>query len=116
MAITDENLWLAEERFWTGGVEAFDDQVAEECLIVLDRGGVLTRDFARAATAANGGWSAVNITGRHTARIGRTNVVLGYRAKAQQPGAAPYHALCSSTYRGGDDGWKLIQHQQTVVH
>jgi|SRR5690625_3715892 len=42
-------------------------------------------------------------------------IVLGYRAKAWRENGPPYRVLCTSTYRADDDGWKLVQHQQSPV-
>ena len=116
MAITDESIWSAEERLWLGGAAAFEDLVGEECLMVFPGAGILERAFARAALASAPQWLSVAMTQRQMARVGRTNIVLAYRADARRDRSEPFEAFCSSTYRAGDDGWKLIQHQQTVNH
>lgn len=49
--------------------------------------------------------------------IGRARdvVVLGYAAEARREGGEPYRCVCTSTWRADDGGWKLVQHQQTLV-
>ncbi len=116
MAITDESIWSTEERLWLGDVSAFEDLVGDECLMVFPGAGILERAFARAALASSPRWLSVEMTQRQMARVGRTNIVLAYHANARRDQTEPFEGFCSSTYRAGDDGWKLIQHQQAVIH
>ena len=113
MAITDEALWQMEERLWTAPVADCEDDIGDDCLMVLPQEGVMTRDFAVAAMRGAPRWDAVDIGERHVARAGKDVAVLGYRATGTRTGSPEYLAYCSSTYRGADDGWKLVQHQQT---
>ncbi len=45
-------------------------------------------------------------------RSGET-VVLAYKATGERNGAAPYVALCASTYVREGGKWLLLAHQQT---
>ncbi|QNM83567.1 DUF4440 domain-containing protein [Sphingomonas sabuli] len=116
MAITDENLWHGEERLWLEGSSAYGELVDDDCLMLFGETGILDRDRAMISLMSGPRWTAVDMQERHVTRPGREAVVLAYRAEAQRDGGDPYRAYCSSTYRGGDEGWKLIQHQQTVIN
>jgi hypothetical protein len=59
-------------------------------------------------------WRSVEMTETAETTAGDA-VVLAYRAVGQRDGAEPYTAYCSSTYVRGEDGWKLLGHQQTPV-
>ncbi|RPF70341.1 DUF4440 domain-containing protein [Aurantiacibacter spongiae] len=113
MAITDEALWDMEKRLWTAPVDECEDSVADECLMVFGQAGILDRDFALAGMRAAPRWASLEMLDRKLARPGKTVAVLAYRACASREGAANHDVLCTSTYRGADDGWKLVQHQQT---
>ena len=115
MAISDEALWNMEERFWTAPVDEIADLIAPECRMVFGDAGILDRDFAIAGMRKGGRWQSVDITDRNVARSGKQVAVLTYRADAERADADPAHVYCSSTYRGADDGWTMIQHQQTGI-
>ena len=116
MAITDEALWDMEERLWTAPVDTVAAHVSPDCLMVFPETGVLDRDFAIAGMRASPRWDGVAITDRAITRPGKTTAVLAYRAKAVRGEETPNESLCSSTWRGADDGWMLIQHQQTKAN
>ena len=116
MAITDEALWDMEERLWTAPVDDAAAHISPDCLMVFPEAGVLDRDFAVAGMRAASRWDGVAITDRRVTRPGKTAAVLAYRAKAVRGDEHPYEAFCSSTWRGADDGWTLIQHQQTKAN
>ena len=116
MAITDEALWDMEERLWTGSVDECAALFDEDCLMVFGETGILERDFALAAMRAAPRWASVLMSEKTIARPGKTTAVLAYRARAARDGAEPYNAYCSSTWRGADQGWKMIQHQQTKAN
>ena len=113
MAITDDALWDMEERFWTAPIDEVAPLVAPECRMVFADTGALDRDFALADMRKGARWDAVDMTERHVARSGKQVAVLTYRARAAHAEAGPHEFYCSSTYRGADEGWQLIQHQQT---
>ncbi|RJY08536.1 DUF4440 domain-containing protein [Aurantiacibacter aquimixticola] len=116
MAITDEALWEMEERLWTAPVDDCAAIIAEDALLVFPEAGVLDRDFAVAGMRSAPRWDAVEMTERHVSRPGKTNTVLAYRARGVRGADEPYQAYCSSTWRGADEGWTLIQHQQTKAN
>ena len=116
MAITDEALWQAEARLWTAPVADCEEDIAAGCLMAFPDAGVMTRDFAVAGMRAAERWDGVDMTERKVARPGKTLAVLGYRAEARRGNEDPYAAWCTSTWRGADDGWQLVQHQQTKAN
>ena len=116
MAITDEALWEREERLWTAPINDCAAMIAPEALLVFGETGVLDRDFAVAGMRAAPRWDAVAFSDRRLTRPGKMSAVLGYRAKAVRGDEEPFEAYCSSTWRGADDGWMLIQHQQTKAN
>ncbi len=114
MAITDDNLWHAEERLWLEASDAYDELVAPDCLMVFPGIGTLDRESAMRALADAPRWDSVEMSDRRLARFGKDIAVLAYRAAGRRGADPAYACFSSSTYRGGDSGWHLIQHQQTV--
>lgn len=114
MAITDDNLWVAERRLWTEGAESYDELVAADCLMVFPGTGMLGRGGAMAAQRGQSPWTTVDMADMTVARFGKDVAVLAYRASATRENGETFSCHCTSTYRGADAGWHLIQHQQTV--
>ena len=115
MAITDEALWEMEERFWTAPVEDVLPLIAPECRMVFAQTGALDRDFAVAGMRNAPRWQTVETSERHVERSGKDVAVLTYKATARRAEGEPTNVYCSSTYRGADAGWMMIQHQQTGI-
>ena len=115
MAITDDAVWHAEERLWTGGGDAYPGLVHPDALLTLPRTGIMTGAQATEAMAGNPGWKSVVMTDRQLSRIGKTAIVAAYRASGVRPDDTSYSAHCASTYQAVGDDWRLIQHSQTVI-
>lgn len=117
MTKNDEELWSLEERFWTGGVEHYERALDPECVMAFPppAGIMVGRGIVEGLKGAPR-WSSVTMADRRLARPSADIGVLAYRAKGVRDGAPAYEAYCSSTYRRtSDDGWLLVQHQQTPV-
>ena len=115
MAITDEAVWLAEERLWTQGGSAYPDLVHPEALLTLPRTGIMTGEEATRAMEGNPGWYSVVMTDRSVSRPSKTAIVIAYRGDGTRPDQSTYSAHCASTYHAAGDDWQLIQHSQTVI-
>jgi hypothetical protein len=113
--MNDEVAWKTEERLWLEGVEAYDEIVDPACLMAFPSMGVLQVAAIRKGLEGASRWRSVAMTGRTISRAGDDIVVLGYTAEGQREGANPYLCFCTSTYRAGVEGWKLVQHQQTLA-
>ncbi|RXZ66074.1 nuclear transport factor 2 family protein [Pelagerythrobacter rhizovicinus] len=115
MAITDDNLWQAERRLWMEGAAAYDELVAPDCVMVFPGIGTMDRAGAIAGIENAPRWQELDISETRLVRFGKDVAVLAYRAEARRGDDPAYTCHCSSTYRGADAGWHLIQHQQTVT-
>ena len=115
MAITDEAVWHSEERLWTVGGPAYPELVHPEALLSMPRTGIMSGAEAIRAMTGNPGWSSVVMTDRMLSRIGKTVIVIAYRASGTRPDDSSYSAHCASTYHAAGDSWQLIQHSQTVI-
>lgn len=115
MTLTQDLLRI-EQRFWTGGPEAYLEHVDEECLVVFaDMAQVMKRgDIAK--TAEGGRWRDVDMKPKGQIEVAPDCVVIAYEIQAvRAKDGTPHCAYCSSLYvrRGGD--WKLAFHQQTPI-
>lgn len=85
------------------------------CVMVLpDPVGILSGDALTRSLIAAPRWDSVVMDDRHCALVSET-AVLAYRANAKRAEAAPYRALCSSTYAKVEGAWRIIQHQQMAL-
>ena len=115
MAITDEAVWLAEERLWLEGGTAYPELVAAEALLVLPDAGMMTGSEASEAMAGREGWQSVAMSQQALSRSDKNAIVIAYRAEAERSDDTRYTAHCTSTYHAVGGDWQLIQHQQTVI-
>lgn len=112
----DEAIWLVEERFWLGGADAYRSAMDPECIMAFPApAGIMTGEAILKAIEAAPRWASVRMTERAESRPDLDVMVIAYRAKGRREGAPAYEAYCTSTYRHGPGGWRLIQHQQTPV-
>ena len=105
--------WKTEEGFWLRGPEFYRDHMAPDAQMVFpDPVGILKGEAIVDALEEAPRWEAVRMDEKTTVLAGDA-LALAYRATGRRGEAAPYVALCSSTYvrRGG--GWTMISHQQT---
>lgn len=114
--MNDENAWKMEERLWLDGVTAYAEILDPKCLMAFPGMGVLQVDGILEGLEGAARWASVTMTDRTISRAGDAVVVLGYTAEGQREGAQPYRCFCTSTYRAVGEGWKLVQHQQTLAN
>ncbi|WP_376089685.1 DUF4440 domain-containing protein [Roseomonas sp. CCTCC AB2023176] len=105
-------MWRAEEALWTGGPDAYAQSMDPVAVKAFPGAGILDGPAIAEAIAAAPRWASVTMAGRVLARPAKGLVVLGYTAEGRRDGAAPYRAACTSTWREGLDGWRLVQHAQ----
>lgn len=111
-----QHLWQIERRLWLDGVEAFEQYMARECLMVFAPMGIMTHDTILEGLRHAPRWSELEMKQQTTSEPSPGLRILAYRADARREGAAAYGALCSSTYVETDGGsWRLVQHQHTPV-
>lgn len=107
-----EDRWADEEAWWTLGDAEARLRTHPSCVMAFARG-LLQGDEIFAAMEPAARWEAVAMSDRHVVE-GEDAVVLAYRARAERRGQPHYEAFCTSTWVRQQDGWRLIQHQQTV--
>lgn len=111
----EDDLWRAEERFWTEGAESARAMTAKGAVFVLPYPqGILHGDSAWQEGRAAQRWRSVVFSERHFRQDGDV-AVLAYRASAERGDAPIYEALCTSTYLQDDGTWLRIAHQETPV-
>lgn len=111
----DHEVWELERRFWTSGLDFYERHLDQECLMALPGVGVLEAAEVLESIGNGARWDAVDLSECSIATPGEATVVIAYRASAERRGSPSYGAICTSTYHATDTGWKLIQHQQTLV-
>lgn len=109
--MTDE-LWGLEESWWTMGAAEARRRMHPSCIMSFVHG-ILQGEEVLAAVDAAARWDSVQIGDRHKVET-EDCVVLGYRADAVGK-RGDYSAVCSSTWVRQEEGWQLIQHQQTPL-
>lgn len=107
-----EDRWADEEAWWTLGAAEARRRAHPSCVMALAQG-LLQGEEIFAALDTTPRWQAVAMLERRVVE-GEDAVVLAYRARAERQGEAPYEAICTSTWVRQQDGWRLIQHQQTA--
>jgi hypothetical protein len=110
---TEHDLFLMEERFWTGGSEVYEQHCDSRCLVVFAAmAAVMSReDIAR--IAERGRWTDVNIRPLGFLEISDTAAEIAYDCTARRRDGRHYHARVTSTYVRRADGWKLAGHHQS---
>ncbi len=112
----DARAWEAEERLWLEGAEAYADLLHPACVMAfVPPVGILRGEEIGRSLEGAPRWEAVAMTERTLARPDEGTSVLGYRARGRRAGSEPYEAFCTSTWRRGADGWRIVQHQQTPI-
>ena len=109
-------LWSIEERLWTDGAKFYDNHVSGACMMAFPRPIGLLQGSAVFEVAENAPrWNAVHMRDREQKIVSASVRVLGYRARGERDGAAPYECYCTSTYHDDGNGWRLVRHQQTPI-
>lgn len=75
--------------------------------------GILAGEAILAGLAAAPRWAELAIGAERVARPRPDVAVLAYRAEARCEAGAVWRVLCSSVWLRGEDGWRIVQHQQT---
>lgn len=110
-----DEAWAREAAFWTGDAAAARAALEPDCVMAFPApAGIIAGAGAiLAALEAAPRWEAVDMDGRILAVPDPALRVLAYRAEARRTGGDPYRAFCTSVWRRGAAGWRLVQHQQT---
>jgi len=109
-------IWALEERLWTDGLAAYDELLAENCLMALPSpAGIMDRDEIVDSLKEAARWTRVKMNNRQHSTPIPDVIVLAYSASASRDDTEDYKALCTSTWHKLGSDWKLFQHQQTPV-
>ncbi len=111
----ESELLAIDQKFWTGGPEAYARHCDESCLVVFVGMATVMRREDIAKTAEKGRWTEVKLTPKGFVQLSDTSAVIAYDCTARRKDGKPHHALVSSGYVQRADGWKLATHQQTEV-
>ncbi|MBZ6379966.1 hypothetical protein B5C34_14155 [Pacificimonas flava] len=116
MEITDEDVWAREERLWTGGADAYAELLDNDALMVFPEMGALNAASVRKSIERAPRWESVDMRERSLVRPAQSLIVIAYRAESRRSEEPAYAAFCSSTYRAVGNGWRIVQHQQTLAN
>ncbi|MGV8830725.1 MAG: DUF4440 domain-containing protein [Devosia sp.] len=111
----DNLLWNIERSLWLQGVDAWEQHLANCCIMAFGPTGAMQNTQIIESLRAAPRWLDVTMSEIQLIRPAADVAVLAYRALAQRDGAAPYEALCTSTYVGAAGTWQIAQHQQTPL-
>ncbi|ETX15698.1 hypothetical protein OCH239_14410 [Roseivivax halodurans JCM 10272] len=110
----EEDLWRWERALWLGGADTFQRLMLPEVRMVFPMPGeALGHDAILEAVRASDRWSEVSFEHQTETDIGHS-VILTYTAHASRGGETQVIA-CSSLWTEGDDGLRLVLHQQTPI-
>lgn len=112
----DQGVIEMERDLWIGEQDVYRRLVARDCLMVLPEAPfIMSGEHAIEAVSHTPRWTEVDLDCLQVSRPHEGLMLIAYKAMARKGGQA-YEAYCTSTYhRRGDDEWKVIQHQQTVL-
>jgi len=109
----EKRIWALEERLWLEGEQIYRDLLDPSCLMAFPGAGVMRAKQILESVERAPRWASVSMEDRSVGHAGEDVIVLGYMAEGRRDGAEPYRCFCTSTYRAGGNGWKIVQHQQT---
>ena len=110
-----EKLWNNERRLWLEGVSVYHELLHPQCIMTFSAPvGIMQGDTIAKSLQGVPRWTDVQMTEQSTS-AGDDTVVLAYRAEGHRENSDPYFAYCSSTYVRQENGWRIIQHQQTPI-
>jgi len=114
--MTDDEAWKVEVELWTGGMSHYRRHVDPHCLMAFpEPAGIMDFEAILKALDDLPRWSSVKLGGKRLERPAKDALVLAYRVEGLRTGEPAYRAVCTSTYRHGEEGWRLVQHHQTPV-
>jgi len=116
----DQTLIEIERRLWTNDAAFYQENLAEDALLVFAETGPISRSVAvdaiRRENVENRRWAEVQFDDVRTLRISAESIVLYYRVTSRWAHESEArHAHASSVYVRRGDGWKLVFHQQTPI-
>lgn len=111
----DDRILALERRLWQEGASAYDALLDDGALMAFPQIGTMRAAAVRASIQEAPRWDSVAFADVLVARPADAVVVIGYRAEAARAGAAPYRCLCTSTYHLTEEGWRIVQHQQSPI-
>ncbi len=120
MATIEDELLGVERAGWRAlavGADAAEEhyrRLLADDIVVLLPGGLVIADREEMIESMRGPpWDRYELSHERVLRLGGDTAVVIYRAQATRAGK-PYTAWLTSTYVRGQDGWRLVVHQQTA--
>lgn len=106
----------AEERLWLDGRDAYVDLMHPDAVMIFPFDPpILQGKEILDRLSSSPRWIDVTFRSVHEVEVGVTHA-FAYHAEAIRDGSAqPYRAGCLSVWAEGEDGWRLISHQQTPL-
>lgn len=110
----DDEAWDVELQLWTGGATHYRKYVDPRCVMAFPvPAGIMPFDAIMKSLDKMPRWSSVKMVDKLLTHPADDVMVLAYKAEGTRAAEAAYNAFCTSTYRHAEDGWRLVQHQQT---
>ncbi len=110
-----DEVWSIERRLWLEGGEAYESNMAPDCLMAFAGIGVLRGPAIVESLREAPRWRTVTMSEQVEARPNDGTMVIAYVAEASRGEGKPYRALCTSTYLLAGGRWTIAQHQQTPI-
>ncbi len=111
-----QDLLSLERTLWTGGPEAYRENLDRECLLAFtEMAGVSSREAVANQVNGSPRWKELEMEVEGVMRPTEHVTILTYRASAVRGDGNRYHALASSGYVRREGAWKLMFHQQTPL-
>ena len=94
------------------GADFYRDLLAPDAWMVFPFG-VLERPEAIVTIAGAEPWERFEIEDTHVAHRDEGSAIISYHATAKRADEDEYRAWMTSVYVRGNDGWKMLYHQQS---
>jgi hypothetical protein len=115
MAVQDDLLAI-ERQLWTGGADAYLDNLDADCLIAFTQmAGVMTREQVAGTVKDGPRWRDVQMDFEGLVQPTDDIALLTYRVRARRGEEERYRALLSSGYVRRAGRWRMMFHQQTPL-
>lgn len=111
-----DELLTIERELWSGGPDAYQRHVDDECLVAFtEMAGVMSRDAVAATVKDGPRWRDLELDVQGVVTPTDDVAILTYRASAVRGSDERYRAVISSAYVKRQKQWKLTFHQQTPL-
>ena len=109
-----ETLLALERELAAGDGETYRRLLTADARVVVP-GQALTKDETAQAMDASPGWDTFTLDDEAVIPLGEDAALLTYRFSGRRGSDFEYTALMGSVYVRGNDGWRMVFHQQTPL-